>query len=686
MEVRPEKAPKNSLPIQSWEWRSHLGLFGTVIQEIEEKVCPQWMLEDEPGDDSKFDIALKWNSIAWIIEEAGDSLVTQPGVRAKYIKEAAKIAGVKEPRIRALLTRYFYYGGHPDALMAMHKFKGAPGVSRFAITKKKMGRPNDNVQLDTNTRFTGRNMTRYYLRHWKVVLEQQYASGKLNVSEAYEVLVRCLRGFNRNAAGEITSYPVRPEKLPERALFLRYGAKIIRQLQMKRAALGELEWKNSFAAQRGHSEDLANGVVDIYDFDGMEFNIEIRYGGEIVGKPNVLLAVDRRSRATVGWFVWLGRENGYAYKHCLFNAFTSKVERLAQYGLSHLNGFVHGVCEHAFFDRGPGISLKVTEAVTKRIRVDGLMAKPRDAPGKGVVENVNGRFQRELSNLPGAFRRNDNIRDKDRHDDSEKNAVVEFNTFMRLLLCAINDYNLYTPVSHLLTHEMMTARHRVKPNPLAIFVWNRNMRRGDAAYDWPAAALYKNLLESYGRLVANGEVRFKNAVYSSDELRLYYEQVNAGPNDRRISPMVTIYVFAETDYAIAWEKPDGSLGILEMMKRGEKKYKGGPSWLHTFIDRLNNADKRRQRVDEARNAMLPAEKERVLQDVDGLPKTRAGKRRKRENRADANAEITSENLDSGLEILGLRSNAPSVVQPTTSSWLVGYRKAHPNEASEDDNW
>lgn len=313
--------------------------------------------------------------------------------------------------------------------------------------------------------------------------------------------------------------------------------------------------------------------------------------------------------------------------------------------------------------------------------------------GTVLVENrkvgcreFNGRFQRKLSEMPGAFRRNDKVRDKDRHDDAEKNAVIEFKDFMRLLLCAINDYNLYTPVDHLLTHEMMTARPRVEPNPLAIFVWNRNLRRGDAAYDWPAAALYKNLLESDGRAVIHGVVSFRNAQYSSEELRLYFEQVNAGPSDRRVSPRVTIYMFAETDFAIAWVKPGGSLGILEMMTRGRKKYNGAPSWLHTFIDRLNNADKRRQRVNEARNAMLPAEKERVLQEVDGLPKARADKSSKRENRANANAEITNENLHSGLEALGLKDKAPSVAQPTTSGCLVGYRKVHPNDALEDEDW
>src|SRR5689334_18967330 len=89
MKVQVGKAPKNSLPYERWELRKHLGLFGTVIQEVEEIVCPDWMLNAKPSAEEKREIALKWNMIAWAIAEAGDALITDEKVRAHYTKEAA---------------------------------------------------------------------------------------------------------------------------------------------------------------------------------------------------------------------------------------------------------------------------------------------------------------------------------------------------------------------------------------------------------------------------------------------------------------------------------------------------------------------------------------------------------------------------------------------------------------------
>lgn len=685
MQVKVGTCPKNSLSYERWELRKHLGLFGTVIQEIEEAVCPTWMRTAQPGADEKNEIALKWNMIAWIVTEAGDSLIVDPAARARYIKEAAANAGVKEPRIRSLLTRYFYFGQHQYALMSLHRFKGAPGVERFNITNKKMGRPNDNVVLDPSTKFTGRNMTSYYLGRWKEVLWEEYVLGNKNVSEAYEVLLLRLRGFNRGPDGSVVSYPISAEKLPERALFLRYGAKIIREFEMKRKKVGDLEWNNKFSARRGHSEDLAHGVIDIYDFDGMEFNIELLYGGKHVGRPNVLLAVERRSRAVVGWYVWLGNENGYAYKHCLFNAFTSKEARLARYEMAHLRGFVHGVCEQAFFDRGPGISLNVTVTVTERIRVDGLITRPREAKGKSVVENVNGILQKQLADLPGAFRRTDSIRDQDKHKSAEAKAAVEFGRFMQLFLCAISDYNLYTVVSDLLTSDMLKAK--VEPNPKAVFLWNRSQRRGDAAYDWPPAAIYKNLLERCEVTATNGLVTISKAVYRSEELSQYYEHRNSGPQNKKESPTIVVYKFAETDEILAWERPDGSLSILEMMERYKKQYDDSARWLHLFINRLKNAQERVQRLEKTKGATLSAAKERTMREVDGLPKKRVEKGGKRANRVESNSEVVNEDLSQNLRMLRHDTQTPSKSGGTvTGSTLVGYRKPSRNGMSEDIEW
>jgi hypothetical protein len=686
MEVKPGACPKNALPYQRWPIKTHLGLLGTVIQQIEESVCPMKMLDQDFQDDEKVAISLKWNMIAWIVADGGDSLVTNESIRSSYVKLAAESAKVKEPYIRSLLTRHYYYAENKYALMAMNHLKGAPGRSRFNITKQKMGRPNDNVILKPNTKFTGKNMTPYYLNRWTDVLMDEYVMGNKNVSEAYEILVRKLKGHNRGPDGNVVSFPVAPEKLPERALFLAYGADIIREQELKKKKLGSLEWNTSVSAQRGHAEDLADGVIEIYDLDGMEFNIELLFGDKPVGKPLVMLAVSRRSRAVVGWYCGLGNENGYAYKHCLFNAFTSKEDRLERFGVSHLTGFVYGVCDWAMFDRGPGISISASKVITKQLRIDAVMTSPRDAKGKAVVENVNGIFQNLLSELPGGFKRTVHVRDKDKHKGAPVDAALDFDQFMKLLLCAISDFNLHTDVSHLMTEAMLKEKN-FRPCPKRVFMWHRMSRRGDAAYDWPAQAIYKNLLNRHELLAARGIVTLGKAHYRSDELSTYYDQWNSGPSNQLKSPVVVVYSFAETDEILAWERSDGTLSILEMMKRDKQTYAGAPQWLHTLINRLKNAMAREQRATKKRTAALPAAKEQIIRETDGVMPARVDKSSKRENRKIADANLTDIDHADNLKLLTgqVRGGDTKQAAPIDQR-LVGYGKPNADSEFSDIDW
>lgn len=686
METHIGKPPKNSRPIAQWSLSKNAALFGSAIKEIEEKVIPPWMLNASLDENESSKLALKWNCIAWIVDEGGDALVTDGNVRAHLIKEVAKEAGVTEPWIRTLLTRHFYFGRHPNALMNLSKFKGAKGVTRFNSTKKKMGRPNDNKVLDPDTEYTGRNMPPYYLRIWTQVLEEGYVLGNKSVTECYEILLFRLRIRNKDKHGKIVSWPISPKKLPERALFLRHGSKIIKELELKRKKLGHLEWGNDYAGKRGHSEDLTRGIIEIYDFDGTEFNCEILYGETHAGKPSALFAVDRRSRAIVGWFVWLGRENGYAYKHCLFNAFLSKESWLARYDVGHLTGLVYGVCDQAVFDRGPGISVSVTKALTERIRVDGLITRPREGKGKGVVENIIGILEKSIVGVGGAFQRTDAVRDQDAHKNAEAAANLEFDEFMALLLHAISDHNNFMMAGHLLDADMVRAE--VPPNPKAIFMYHRGRRRGDASYEWPAAALYKNLLDRDEVKATRGVVTVDRQKYRADELTSYYEHYNGGPTKRVSAPTVVIYKFAETDAILLWEKDDGTWVTLHNMDRFKPNYEDRSRWLLRLVNMLKNSAERVQRTAKATSGTFSAAKEKAIQAADGLPRKKPAKGVKRANRAAAHAEMQDDAFRSNVllqELYPLVRPADDSVAVATDS-LVGYRKPNPADLSDEMDW
>ncbi len=399
----------------------------------------------------------------------------------------------------------------------------------------------------------------------------------------------------------------------------------------------------------------------------------------------VLLAVDRRSRAGVGWFVSLGNENGMAYKHCLFTAFTEKQDRQNRYNLSNLQGFVSGSCEQIFVDRGAGISIDSRESIVKELKVDQMLTKPKRGDGKSCVEGVNGIFEQSLSTLPGAFRRSKHQRDKDKHANAEANAAIDWETFIRLLMHAISDYNLFTDVKHLLTKEMI--ENGVEPNPKAIFQWNKSMKRGDAAHEWQETAIYKRLLTKIEKKAPDGIVTVNRAKYRSEELSQYFEQWNASTHKNQKSPTITVYEFQESDEFLLWDRDDGSLSVLEIMDRSKLQYQNAERSMHSYINKLTNAAAREQENNKAKNGTLSHAKEKSMQKVDKLPKIPIDKGNKLKNRKLANGELNQENLTGILETLGVAKKSPPLNQLNKIvPQLPGYQTLLDSDQILDVDW
>lgn len=650
---------KNSQAPVAWPRNLVAGLIGQTIVQIEEVVCPRWMLEATLSEDETCRIAEKFNLIAWMLETGGDLLISDSSVRGALISECAKTFKVHKPWIRTLLTRHFYYGGHKNALMHLNRFKGAPGVSRFDITKKKMGRPNDSMCVGATASLAGRNMTRWHLRALIDVVREQFAYKNNSARDIYDRWRFRMVGINRGSDGVLVSYPVRAKMLPERPLVLKYAAQIVHKLELQKKRIGSLEWNRKFGAKRGHSEDLASDSIDIYEVDGMEFNIELLFGERTgrsrhVGKPLVMLAVCQRSHAIVGWYVSLGRENGLAYKHCLFTAFTPKEEHLSRWGVPHLSGLVYGTCQKVIFDRGPGISISPTEAITGRLRVDMTLTKPQYAEGKGVVENVNALLQKMFGSLPGAFERTESILDQDKHSKSERDAAITYGKFMQLLLKAISDHNLYSDVTHLVTRQMLDDKgRRIQPNPKSIFLYNLSNRHGDAACNWPDSTIYKWLLDSEMLRAPKGVVTRGKAQYRSDELSKYYEDWKTRPHGGETSPSIQVLMFQETTQFLLWERADGSLSPLRAMDRSERRFGTCNQWEHGYVNKLLNNELRKQNHREIESATFGREKQKVLADASGKREPAPKLGAKRLNREVVNRALKEDAARTEFEILGV---------------------------------
>lgn len=294
---------------------------------------------------------------------------------------------------------------------------------------------------------------------------------------------------------------------------------------------------------------------------------------------------------------YLRSESGNTYKHCLFSSFTSKARTLARLGITErLLGLVHGMCDEVYFDRGPGISISVTEAVVNELKLDQAIAPPRRADLKGVVEGVNAIFQRRTADLPGAYKRTGERADKERQDKAQQEAILTTLDFERTLVYAINEYNLTADVDNILTDTMITDD--VKPNPASIFGWYRRKRLGGASKEWTERELYLRLLESDTRTVRRGRVQYGRGFYTSKELVDFYNAEMQRPR-RPDNPVINIRIPMDDATYLLWERDDGS--FIELTETARTTERFGRA---LRLDRkLSNLFRRAQkRVQAATNA------------------------------------------------------------------------------------
>jgi transposase InsO family protein len=644
-----DKPPKNSRMPEAWSREDVMRMKDSgILRQVDERFIPAWMA-GPMTDEQTLEFAYKKDLLNELIAEVGDAIITDKSLRSRVLNNAYR-GGTQVSQMMTWLTRRWYYAEHENALSTNNAGKGGKDVPK-RVTEVKKGRPNSNVVLNPSTPYKGVNFKNKWRKIFTDILYEQFCTRNLDMPLALDVLYLRAVGFYKKG-DEVLSRPIHPRKLPERSYLLRWGHRVFKTIAAQQAKLGEKEWEQRKRARRGNAEDIARNIIDVFDIDGMEFNGFIRFGKRKidVGKPVVMLAVDRRSRAVVGFYVYLGRENGTAYRKCIFSAFTRKEEVLIKYGMSHLKGFVHGTAQAVFLDRGPGIGDGQKDAICKRLRLARLMAMPGRGDAKGVVENVNGRFERRLADMKGFYKRGGSQRDEWKQKLASANSTLEFRQFMQLLLAAISEYNLGADASHLVSAKKFGGK--TKPNPYDIFLANNARKRGDGAQEWPEELVYTHLLDTYYRTAPKGVVRVGSARYTSSALQQYADEWEAARRPGEPSAPVKVFGFSETKQYLLWKHTDGVLRLLQATQQTSANVGDATDWLHSFINRVKQAELRVQRIQNTAAGVLSRQKEMVIADADGVAQATNSAGR-RANRKVAHEELQTEEFAEGAVRAGV---------------------------------
>ncbi|ORC47438.1 hypothetical protein B2G74_20100 [Burkholderia sp. A27] len=662
-----------------------------LVWRVEEAGIPRGMQEFLPKDsDEEKSLADKQKVIDHICDVHGDAPFKDKKIYAMAVRDAANKYDLSEKTVRKYYEHYLFYGGHEYALVERHWDKGAPGVSRHGAqhedgTLIESGRKTFAQILDPLSTLSRMQFPVYLKERLAKFVQREAHVPGVTIAATARKFLRGLRGHNRGADEKKQSFPVDPRKLPSERNTVRHVTPIFKAERAKLALLRSSE------RGLGYSAQIARGDLNVVDIDGTVADCFVRVGDATVSingvlKPTVLLAVDRSSRAILGWYVTYRAEDADSYLACVFSACTDKEDELARWGLAHLDGMVYGCPSAVFVDRGPGISIKVRDALVDRMRQRLLMAEPGQGKAKGDVEQMMDYFQEEIAGLSGAThgepirgrgREKDAARKRNREKlrDATAGATLTLEEFMRALLTAISRYNLHGDMRRLRTRVMLEAN--VPPVPKHMFLFNMAMRAGDAAWELTEEMIIRRLAKRIDTLAPGGMVSLNKRVFTSTPLQnraVEYEALNNG----RSMPFVGYETFTSKLHLL-WDD-DGILEELEADDPTLAKFGIAIPDVRDYIQMRDGADLAEERdrnrwhptVEQSvKKGAVSKTTQRRMEAVEGLRRTVNNRRARKMAEAHAGAAHTRAVLNAAQSKSALVREAPPASAVATDCSVEG---------------
>jgi hypothetical protein len=116
-----------------------------------------------------------------------------------------------------------------------------------------------------------------------------------------------------------------------------------------------------------------------------------------------------------------------------------------------------------------------------------------------------------------------------------------------------------------------------------IYRYNKNRRRGDAAWDWAPEDVFRKLCIPREPKAPKGIVTLDNRKFTSTELKLYARSHAVMHNNASVK--IKTYEIPSAPFVLLWELPGQGLGLLEAMDCTKKIFEDG---LGFSIDYQNN--------------------------------------------------------------------------------------------------
>lgn len=247
-------------------------------------------------------------------------------------------------------------------------------------------------------------------------------------------------------------------------------------------------------------------VLERVEIDHSPLDVQIidKASGLVLGRAWLTLAIDRRSRCVLGFFLGFNPPSGYSVLACLRRAILPKTAILRRFPQIRSDWPCHGVMDLIACDNGMDLHANDVEAAALAMSIEVLFCGVEHPEMKGAVERIFRTLSEDLIHqLPGTTFSNPRKRGK---YNSEAKAAIDLETATLLITKWIVDWYHNRP-------------HRSLQGKTPLEVWTELAR--DRVIELPANPRDLDVIASHSSRATlfHYGVQVDNLFYNSDVLR-----------------------------------------------------------------------------------------------------------------------------------------------------------------------
>jgi putative transposase len=521
------------------------------------------MSEESLCDTAKAIRKRAWEAIEPLVTGKKAFLLFDPRFCGNSIATQALEANIDRRSFYRFLLRYFAYGMTENALLPDYPNCGAPGSKRtgkppatpegedqstpaIALESATGDVPNQATSNPTDkpanpeatpepvpkrigrpysaaTRSEGGVVVEFNTQpeHKKIfqrAIDLYWGEANGSLRGVYDSMVKRLFTCGVTVEDGVKSaVPMHPSNVPTYRMFQYWYEKEERSLELLKAKLGPLNFKQSYRAMHGRGREDVIGPGTRYQIDATLADVYLVHTINrqlIIGRPVVYLVVDTFSTMIVGFYIGLEGPSWNCARLALRNAFRPKPAICGMYGLNitEEDWPCHHVCAKLGADRQELLT-NAAELLRRNFRIECEIASAY-RPDMKFVETrfhlIN--LESDIHFLPGAV--TDRAKEWGKRD-YRLDATLDLIQFGNILLRAIIHYNKY----HDIKQHRITSRELIKTSfpatPINFWNYGRSIGLGSLNEANPNLVLAHLCPTGKASITARG-ISFQNRYYETE--------------------------------------------------------------------------------------------------------------------------------------------------------------------------